>query len=211
MKLPIYDFGEVAVIQKFHNETEICMRRPCWMTCHVIIQHGRPIQNSLYNFGNIEILDLQQLRQNYDKKVKNWQLWLKWLSSIHFWRQTIGFFWWRDVTWKPRSHLSILSVCIHFWEYWNFWITASSPKLWLESQKLATWLTWPSSIHFWKSLIHRLCLCALSFFQVRPNSLFSVEPVRGLIPPEHVLQLKVTANVDDTVKWVHLFTCWGNS
>ena len=28
----------------------------------------------------------------------------------------------------------------------NFWITATSPKLW---QKLVTWLIWPSSIHFW--------------------------------------------------------------
>ena len=32
---------------------------------------------------------------------------------------------------------------------WNFWITATSPKLWLENQKLATWLKWPSYIHFW--------------------------------------------------------------
>ena len=36
--------------------------------------------------------------------------------------------------------------------------------------------------------------------QVRPNSLFSVEPRQGVIPPEDALQLKVTANVDDTVK-----------
>ena len=37
------------------------MGRPCWMTCQVI-QHGRLIQN-----GNIEIFELQLLRQNYDK------------------------------------------------------------------------------------------------------------------------------------------------
>lgn len=36
--------------------------------------------------------------------------------------------------------------------------------------------------------------------QVRPNSLFSVEPNQGVIPPEDALQLKITANVDDTVK-----------
>ena len=33
--------------------------------------------------------------------------------------------------------------------YWNFWITATSSKLWLENQKLATWLIWLSCIHFW--------------------------------------------------------------
>jgi len=36
--------------------------------------------------------------------------------------------------------------------------------------------------------------------QVRPNSLFSVDPAQGVIPPEDVLKLKVTASVDDTVK-----------
>ena len=35
------------------------------MTWHVI-QQGRPIQNSLYTLGNIEIFELQLLRQNYD-------------------------------------------------------------------------------------------------------------------------------------------------
>ena len=54
-----------------------------------------------------------------------------------------------------------------------------------------------------------LFACLLSFvsiegllllLQVRPNSLFSVEPRQGVIPPEDALQLKVTANVDDTVK-----------
>ena len=39
-------------------------------------------------------------------------------------------------------------------------------------------------------------------FQVRPNSLFAVEPAQGVIPPEDAIQLKVTAVVDDTVKWV---------
>ena len=43
-------------------------------------------------------------------------------------------------------------------------------------------------------------LCVLFNLQVRPNSLFSVEPAQGVIPPENALKLKVTANVDDTVK-----------
>lgn len=42
--------------------------------------------------------------------------------------------------------------------------------------------------------------CILLNSQVRPNSLFSVDPAQGVIPPEDVLKLKVTANVDDTVK-----------
>ena len=42
--------------------------------------------------------------------------------------------------------------------------------------------------------------CFLFNLQVRPNSLFSVEPAQGVIPPEDALKLKVTANVDDTVK-----------
>ena len=42
--------------------------------------------------------------------------------------------------------------------------------------------------------------CVLLNLQVRPNSLFSVDPAQGVIPPEDVLKLKVTANVDDTVK-----------
>ena len=32
-----------------------------------------------------------------------------------------------------------------------FEFTCTSPKLWLENQKLATWLIWLSSIHFWSS------------------------------------------------------------
>ena len=59
-----------------------------WMdTALHVIQHGRSIQNSFYNFGNI------------------------------------------------------------------VWIKATSPKLWLESQKLASWLTWPGSIHFWSQKV----------------------------------------------------------
>ncbi|XP_068693384.1 hydrocephalus-inducing protein homolog [Montipora foliosa] len=36
---------------------------------------------------------------------------------------------------------------------------------------------------------------------VRPNSSFAVEPAQGVIPPEDALQLKVTASVDDTVRF----------
>ena len=49
----------------------------------------------------------------------------------------------------PSNMAAPYKTLFNFWKYWNFWITATSSKLWLESLKLGTWLTWPSSIHFW--------------------------------------------------------------
>ena len=37
-------------------------------------------------------------------------------------------------------------------------------------------------------------------FQVRPQSLFAVHPSQGIIAPEDVLELNVTAMIDDTLK-----------
>ena len=66
-----HNFGEahVAVIKKIQYLQiskiimEFCMGRPCWMLWHVI-EHAAPYK-TLY-FGNIEIFELQLLRQNYD-------------------------------------------------------------------------------------------------------------------------------------------------
>lgn len=38
------------------------------------------------------------------------------------------------------------------------------------------------------------------YFQVRPHSLFQVEPTSGVIAPEGCIQLKVTANVNDNTR-----------
>ena len=53
--------------------------------------------------------------------------------------------------WSWACHPTYMAASYKtLWKYWNFWIAATLPKLWLENQKLATWLTWPSSmIHFW--------------------------------------------------------------
>ena len=37
-------------------------------------------------------------------------------------------------------------------------------------------------------------------FQLRPNTVFSVEPSEGEIPPEAEMTLTVTANLDDCVR-----------
>ena len=95
-----------------------------------------------------------------------WQVksWIKniHLSSLYFWGCSAGLlYWWfpllrgsyeesfvwgGHVGWHDMSGRPIHNSLS---KYWHFFITATSPKLQLESQKLATWLIWLSSIHFW--------------------------------------------------------------
>ena len=68
---------------------------------------------------------------------------------------------------------------------------------------VSQWMNVLEMYYFIKSRLMNASKCAscvLLNLQVRPNSLFSVDPAQGVIPPEDVLKLKVTANVDDTVK-----------
>ena len=57
-------------IDGFHQE----VTWPQWGGHDGWIQHGHPIQNSLWILPNTEIFELQLLRQNYDRKTKNWQV-----------------------------------------------------------------------------------------------------------------------------------------
>ena len=61
------------------------------------------------------------------------------------------------------------------------WITATLPKWWLESEKLATWLTWPSSIHFWSQkkwyLLFKRILWSLSDLLVKTINSNGLRPV----------------------------------
>ena len=69
---------------------------------------------------------------------------------------------------------------------------------------VSQWMNVLEMYYFIKSRLMCASKCAycvlLLNLQVRPNSLFSVDPAQGVIPPEDVLKLKVTASVDDTVK-----------
>ena len=40
------------------------------------------------------------------------------------------------------------------------------------------------------------------FFQMRPKSVYRVEPVEGEIPPERSMEVTVTACLDDCVRYV---------
>ena len=54
--------------------------------------------------------------------------------------------------------------------------------------------------------MEELCrICVVHVFQLRPNTVWRVDPPCGEVAPEDQLELTVTANLDDCVKLVSSF------